>query len=718
MLLALITLLSTPVWPDSVPVLYLEFDQDQWDYACENFYEDIYLPVQLTNSNISYQCQFRIRGATSRSYPKKSIKIEMAEGEYIFGADELNLNAEFLDRTKLREALSYLYYAQSGQTVPGVHLVEVVFNGETQGGYLSVEDIDKDFLLNTALPENGVIYKCSDRFTTLDRIDDLGPYYKKTHESQPFDDLLLLIYWLHLCPEDIFREQLMERFYYQDLISAVATNVLIGHGSTYYHNYFLLLDEPGGEGKWRYLTWDMDRTWGKYGPEFPYSRNSCNDGTRRNTLIWRMWCNETIREELFEEMKRQYPLVLSFAQGNTIDSLADLVAPLVEADPFRDYEMNGFWAEVASLSQWPEARYVNVLDQIAHWPLPFSIREPEYSSGDLPVVWQNAGNLCTWRLEVSSDSLFQNPDDLVYKAFPTDTFHTIPAQFTGSDLWMHVYATRTGIEHRSDNGPIVPTGNVQHATFGNLVINEINYMSSSLFNPGDWFEVINTDDKTISLNGWSIRDKNRENLTTLNELSIYPGQCLVFSSDSMLFISAFQTTLPPSQSLSFNLSDNGELLRLIDPIGNTVDSVSFMPELPWPLPAAGYGPTLALLHTSLPNHSPQSWTDGIFGGSPFLPEIRDSSMPRHGAVTFSFTGPVPVYGDLSMTLVAIAPALTKISMYDTSGRMVLPQIVSELTAGESTVALETSGLPSGVYFVGVKNMGYLQTRKITVLNSQ
>ncbi len=432
-------LISGSAWPDTIPVLNLQFDESQWEYACESYWLDVYIPAELTFEEYTFDCQFRIRGATSRAYPKKSLKLEFNDFSF-FGYDELNLNAEFLDITRMRECLSYTYYRNLGQIVPEVHFVEVVFNGVTQGVYLSVEDIDSDFLLNTSLPDEAVIYKCSDRYTTLDRVDDLEPYSKKTHINEPWDDLLLLMYWLDLCPDEIFMEQLQERFHYSDLVSCIAANVLLGHGSTYYHNYYLLLDETGGEGRWSYITWDMDRTWWMYGPEFPYSRNSCNGGNRRNKLIWRMWCNEDIRADIFAEIDRQYPIFEHFAESNTIDSLADLIAPVVELDPFRDYSMSAFWEEVDRFKTWPEARYLYVMEQIQLWPLPFSINKPVNTQTGMGVSWQNAGENCTWRLEVSTDSLFNNPMDVVFEVFTTDTFYTVPIQFTGTDLWMKVYA--------------------------------------------------------------------------------------------------------------------------------------------------------------------------------------------------------------------------------------------------------------------------------------
>lgn len=705
-------------WPDTIPVLDLQFDQTQWEYAQDYYWEDIYVPAQLTLNNFTYTCQFRIRGATSREYPKKSIKIELPEDLYLWGKDELNLNAEYLDRTKIRECLSYLYYARTGQIVPEVHFVELRFNGETQGAYLSVEDIDEDFLLGTELPDDAVIYKCSDRYTTLDRVDNLEPYSKKTHQYDSWDDFLLLLYWLKLCPDDVFRTQLELRFHYGDLISCLATNVLLGHGSTYYHNYHLLLDETGATGRWRYITWDMDRTWWKYGPEFPYSKNSSNDGHRRNTLIWRMWCNDSIREELFTEIHEQYPLLLAFSGGNTIDSLANLIAPLVEADPFRDYTMDQFWGEVNNLENWPEARYSMVLEQIDQWPLPFSIYRHENSGEDLIVSWQSAGNSCIWRLVVSADSLFTNPADVVYESFPTDTFHILSGHFTGENLWMQIFATRNGVEHRSNNGPVVPVQETNHAISGNLIINEINYMSAPQFNPGDWFEVVNASDEIFSLAGWSIRDANTTNLTTIGELLINPGQCMVFSSDSFAFINTFEMMPSPSHWLTFNLSDNGDEIKLFDPLELMIDSVSYLPEDPWPLQAAGYGSTLALLDTSLPNEKPSSWVAGQYGGTPFSTDISTPDWPGRGAVSFLINGPVPVTAELSLKLNVIAPVIAEITLYDTSGRVVLNSDELNLETGVSDFSFDTNLLPSGVYFVAIKNMGYLQTSKITILRTQ
>ena len=709
--LLLLAVLAGSAWPDTVPVIHLEFDEEQWQYACDHYWEDIYLAAELTCGGYSTPCQFRIRGATSREYPKKSIKVEFPQGTFLFGADELNLNAEYLDKTRFRELLSYLYYRRTGQTVPEAHLVEVVFNGDTQGPYVSVQDVDGDFLLATDFPDDAVIYKCADRYTTLDRPLELGPYTKKTHENQPWDDLRLLIYWLLLASDEEFEAGIHHRFHYQELLSAVATNVLLGHGSTYYHNYHLILDSPGGEGPWRYVTWDMDRTWGKYGPEFPYWKNSSNNGNRRNTLIWRMWCSPSIRNDLIQEIEYQYPMMSSMVMSGTVDSVAALAAPLVESDPFRDYTMDDFWGTVEALKNWPDDRYSYLQEQFSLWP--FRIFPPVTSEAGLHVSWSTGGPGCTWEVVLSPDSLFTHEEDIVYSAFTPDTSILLPGAYSGTQLWLQVFGTRNGSRHRAANGPLRLDTPAEASHTGTLVVTEINYQSSPALDPGDWFEVTNPGEEPVALGGWSLRDNDPENLTTLDQLVIQPGESMVFAADSFLFLNAYGTLPPPSGTLNFNLRDQGDAVVVRDPSGETVDSLFYLPGSPWP-DASGNGSTLVLADILSDNADPLSWVAGPFGGTPFGAGSWNPEWPGGGDVAMRAAGPLPAEGQITFLLTALAAVAAEFEIRDLAGRTVQQAVPLELETGSYTLSVNIEGLASGVYFAVLRNMGYNETVKFVV----
>ncbi len=60
----------------------------------------------------------------------------------------------------------------------------------------------------------------------------------------------------------------------------------------------------------------------------------------------------------------------------------------------------------------------------------------------------------------------------------------------------------------------------------------------------------------------------------------------------------------------------------------------------------------------------------------------------------------------------------EICIYDVAGRAVLEPVIMDLQAGSHSVTLDTKDLPSGVYFAAVRNMGYLQAVKVTLIGDR
>ncbi len=130
------------------------------------------------------------------------------------------------------------------------------------------------------------------------------------------------------------------------LLTCAAVNTLIGHGSTYYHNYHMGLDGPGRFGRWRMSSWDTDKTWGgsSYGPDLPYYWVT-NDISSPNTLMWRLWCTPHTRGLLMARLADLSVDFVPWAASGVVDSLAALVEPLVQR-PVPDYTMEEFHQSV------------------------------------------------------------------------------------------------------------------------------------------------------------------------------------------------------------------------------------------------------------------------------------------------------------------------------------------------------------------------------------
>ena len=150
-----------------------------------------------------------------------------------------------------------------------------------------------------------------------------------------------------------------------------------------------------------------------------------------------------------------------------------------------------------------------------------------------------------------------------------------------------------------------------------VVINEINYRSSDLFNPEDWLELHNPTNKTISMGLWIFKNDNNNVFTFPEDIFLQSGHYLVLCKNTDTFSQYFPNILNFIGDFGFGLSGGGELLRLFDSNGLLVDEVEYNDIAPWPTDPDGTGPTLELINPSLENDMASNWaTSNAEGGTP------------------------------------------------------------------------------------------------------
>ena len=148
-----------------------------------------------------------------------------------------------------------------------------------------------------------------------------------------------------------------------------------------------------------------------------------------------------------------------------------------------------------------------------------------------------------------------------------------------------------------------------------VVINEINYRSSDLFNPEDWLELHNPTNETIAMDLWIFKDDNNNVFTIPENTILSAGDFIVLCKDA----AAFQTQFPEVTNFIgdfFGLSGGGELLRLFDSNEQLVDKVEYNDIAPWPTEPDGTGPTLELINPSLENDMASNWAASNGNGTP------------------------------------------------------------------------------------------------------
>ena len=148
-----------------------------------------------------------------------------------------------------------------------------------------------------------------------------------------------------------------------------------------------------------------------------------------------------------------------------------------------------------------------------------------------------------------------------------------------------------------------------------VVINEINYRSSDLFNPEDWLELHNPTNETIAMGLWIFKDNNNV-FTFPEDILLQSGHYLVLCKNCDAFSQFFPSVLNILGDFGFGLSGDGELLKLFDSNEQLVDKVEYNDIAPWPMEADGQGSTLELINPSLENDMASSWAASNGNGTP------------------------------------------------------------------------------------------------------
>ena len=145
-----------------------------------------------------------------------------------------------------------------------------------------------------------------------------------------------------------------------------------------------------------------------------------------------------------------------------------------------------------------------------------------------------------------------------------------------------------------------------------------NSQENEYVNPGDWVELHNPTNESISIGLWEFKDGIDTHVFIFPENQVIEsGAYLVLCKDSLAFNDNFPNISNFIGEFDFGLNGGGELVRLFDAEELPVDSVNYDDSSPWPMEPDGNGPTLELIHPSLDNDLGVNWaTSDNNGGTP------------------------------------------------------------------------------------------------------
>lgn len=391
-------------------------DQDQLTNLITYSWRNDPIPcVYADDSGAVISGEIRLRGESSRGYPKKSFKIDFPVTARYGTRDKINLNSAWTDASFVREYLSYDLFRRAGLPAPKCRFVKLFINEVYYGLYLDVEQVDKIFLSDRGLDDSAPLFKAAENGSMLTHGEiEAGLWERETGDETDFTELRNLIDWLSDVPDGSFYDGLNIRFDVDKLSRIIAVNALIGNSSTYYHNYYLVRFR-GEAGRWEYIPWDTDQSfYYHYSRTSPSYYRSGHQTIGTNELIRRCWLDDRMRLRIVSQISNLTDSLFTYDYYRmATDSLAILLQDAVIEDTAKQFGDNDFILSLELIPADVRGRGVQITALSQVQPRPFDLFPAVVTPSGVVFQWSSAadtGDGVTYNLEVSTDIDFPAPE--------------------------------------------------------------------------------------------------------------------------------------------------------------------------------------------------------------------------------------------------------------------------------------------------------------------
>jgi spore coat protein CotH len=417
---------------------------DSLAYIMENPKTDHFIPVEVTFKGKTHKGRLRLRGDTSREFPKKSLKIQLLDdnGQK---TSTINLNAEYLDKSYIHQHLSSLIIQENGLPCFSTSFSPVYMNDEYYGLFLQVENMDEDFLSKYGMNPKGNFYKSAHDGASLTKYDNLQEHWeKKTNESDSWYDLQDLIDEVDTVSIAGIQAFVRKHFHYDQLVKHMALNAYLSNGSTYYHNYYLYRDQLVDR-RWTMIHWDLDKTLSKYDWRNLFEMG--NGWQADNELIMKLFSDSTLKSDLSEELTRIDKVVKGMNLEEYIQHIEEKMATWVDMDSRDDVKDLNEWKEKLKREKQYLSETLSRRQSTLIGPMqPFWVSEgPKNRVLDPVFCWtpiaQAKENGITYEVRYSYDHEMPDKSTTIMKDI-SDTFFIPQGPFTEGELFYKVIARR------------------------------------------------------------------------------------------------------------------------------------------------------------------------------------------------------------------------------------------------------------------------------------
>jgi hypothetical protein len=529
----------------NVPVLKWFVDPGDYQTAYNNFNSNTPCNGEACPMVLAYDGQvwdnvrFRVRGFTGRRADKKAWKIEMPKGHDFNPAfldiplDEFSFDPGRPQWDGFREALSWKIMEGAGVESVQLQHVHIEQNDAFYGYYLLREDPDGNWRERNGY-DGDEFYKSRPRQV----------FEKRENKETDDNELTALRTCLNAVRAGGNSDCLYDLVDIPYAINELAAIAVSSNGDQREFN-FLYAQSPNGDGRWRMLPEDLDRSWGSasanQNPTLASSERQCEaaDNGRRNDVCGAIFAVPELKASYYRRIRTLYDELMANQQIETyLDSLVADAEPSWSLDAaawgetsdtlteHRNFLVNGFMAPWRSYlanggsgGEIPSAQAAALsveLGVVDFAPATANLESIEITNNEPTPV-----DLSGWQLDGAGFTL---PSGSVVPAGATVVAVLDDAAYTQANSGSHLLGVFP--DALSDGGGEVRLldGNgaqVDIVSWGtpadpSVILNEWNAVSSSNLldggaatdpfwgavagNGGDWFELVVTEDN-VDLRG-------------------------------------------------------------------------------------------------------------------------------------------------------------------------------------------------------------------------
>ena len=266
--------------PDELPRWQLIVDEADWEDLLEHEEEDTYVPCTLVVGDAERDdgAELRLRGGSTRSLPKKSLRIRFPEdAEHPGYSRKINLRAEYNDPSFLRSFLGFeMFRRHSRLPTPQARYLRLDLNGEYYGLMLETERIGGRFLELRGRDRDAATYEGADvddegALTPNDDPDEYRVIYAKTTgDETDYGDLEALIegalwgdYLDSSGTGDTVSQRVSEEVHLGQYLVYLALMAVIQSQDHVTNNFYFSHQTVGVDGaRWEFYAADTDLTFG------------------------------------------------------------------------------------------------------------------------------------------------------------------------------------------------------------------------------------------------------------------------------------------------------------------------------------------------------------------------------------------------------------------------------------------------------------------------